>query len=216
MPRVTEEYIQRRRRQILDAAWRCFAHNGFHATTMDDVIEAAGASPSVVYRWFRGKDELVTAVVVEALSGLLDAQRELLLRDPPPTLAEAVEHILVTAAARTTRDGEDLSALAVQTWTEALRNPEVHQVVTGGLEQLRDGFAELVRRHQSLGTIPASVDADAAARPLLALFPGFVVQRVLLGPEDPLVYARAVSSILLCGGAAAAAPADVATAGGSS
>src|SRR5882757_302878 len=118
MPRVTEQYIQRRRRQILDAAWRCFAHNGFHATTMDDVIEAAGASPSVVYRWFRGKDELVTAVVVEALCGLLDAQRELLLRDPPPTLAEAVEHILVTAAARTTRDGEDLSALAVQTWTE--------------------------------------------------------------------------------------------------
>src|SRR5882757_9713970 len=120
MPRVTEQYIQRRRRQILDAAWRCFAHNGFHATTMDDVIEAAGASPSVVYRWFRGKDELVTAVVLEALDGLLEAERELLRRDPPPTLADAVEFILTSAVAWTTRSGEDLSALAVQTWTEAL------------------------------------------------------------------------------------------------
>ena len=70
MPRVTEKYIQRRRREILDAAWRCFARNGFHATTMDDVIEAAGASPSVVYRWFRGKDELVVAAVTGAGSGL--------------------------------------------------------------------------------------------------------------------------------------------------
>lgn len=208
MPRVTEEYIQRRRRQILDAAWHCFARDGFHATTMDDVIEAAGASPSVVYRWFRGKDELVTAVVVEAMGGLLDAQRELLRRDPVPTLPEAVEHILVTVLDRTVRDGKDRSALAVQTWTEALRNPEVHQVVAGRLHQLRDGFAELIRRHQAAGTIPASVDANAAARPLLALFPGFVVQRVLLGPEDPLVFARAVGSILLHDGVApAGAPA---------
>jgi len=210
MPRVTEEYIQRRRRQILDAAWRCFARNGFHATTMDDVIAAAGASPSVVYRWFRGKDELVTAVVVEALGGLLDAQHELLRRDPPPTLADAVGHILTAATARTTRDGQDLSTLAVQAWTEALRNPEVHQLVAGRLHQLRDGFAELIRRNQALGKIPASVDADAAARPLFALFPGYVLQRVLLGPEDPLVYARAASSILLGGEAPAAAAAGAA------
>jgi AcrR family transcriptional regulator len=208
MPRVTEQYIQRRRRQILDAAWRCFAHNGFHATTMDDVIEAAGASPSVVYRWFRGKDELVTAVVLEALAGLLEAERELLRREPPPTLADAVEYILTSAVAWTTRSGEDLSALAVQTWTEALRSPEVHELVAGQLHQLRDGLAELIRRQQALGAIPAGVDADAAARPLFALFPGFVLQRVLFGPEDPLVYARAASALLLGGTAPGAAPSD--------
>ena len=196
MPRVTEKYIQRRRREILDAAWRCFARNGFHATTMDDVIEAAGASPSVVYRWFRGKDELVVAAVTEVYEGVTDAMSDLLQTDPPPPLADAVERVLTVTLARTSRDGQDLTALAVQAWSEALRDPEIHQLVTGQYHKLRDGLAELVRRHQAAGSISADVDANAAAHALFAMIPGFILQRLLLGTGDPKTYAEAARAIL--------------------
>jgi AcrR family transcriptional regulator len=196
MPRVTEQYIQRRRREILDAAWRCFARDGFHATSMDDVIQTAGASPSVVYRWFRGKDDLVIAAVTEALQGVIDVLNETLQEDPPPPLANAIERILTATLVRLNRDGRDLTALAVHTWTEALRNPEIHQLVAELYTQIRNGLAELVHRHQRAGTIPADIDPHAAARPLFALIPGFVVQRLLLGPEEPASYAAAISAIL--------------------
>ncbi|HEX3781251.1 MAG TPA: TetR family transcriptional regulator, partial [Pseudonocardiaceae bacterium] len=35
-----------RRRQILTCAWTCFSRNGFHATSMDDIIAATGMSAS--------------------------------------------------------------------------------------------------------------------------------------------------------------------------
>ena len=196
MPRVSEQYIQRRRRKILDAAWCCFARNGFHATTMDDVIAAADASPGVVYRWFRGKDELVRAVVTEALQGVLEVMDELCRAEPPPALADAVEQIITSVLAQTTRGNEDLAAMPVQAWTEALRNPDIHALVTGPYRKLRDGFAELVRRHQAAGTLPPDIDPDAVARPLLSLLPGYILQHVLLGPDDPKTYAKAAHAIL--------------------
>lgn len=196
MPRVSEQYIQRRRREILEAAWLCFARDGFHATTMDDVIEAAGVSPSVVYRWFRGKDELISATVSEVLQGLVDVMDELLELDPPPPLAEAVEQILTRTLTRFSNSDVDLTALAVQAWTEALRNPEINSLVAGPYRHLREGLAELVRRHQATGALPPDLDPEAAAQPLFSMLPGFVVQRLLLGPEDPAAYARAAGALL--------------------
>ena len=37
MPKISEEKRQARRLQILDAASRCFARDGFHATSMADI-----------------------------------------------------------------------------------------------------------------------------------------------------------------------------------
>ena len=48
----------RRRRQLLDSALDVFAQKGFHATSMDDVAEAAGVSKPVLYQHFRSKRQL--------------------------------------------------------------------------------------------------------------------------------------------------------------
>jgi AcrR family transcriptional regulator len=193
---VTQQYVQRRRREILDAAWACFARDGFHATTMDDVIATAGVSSSVVYRWFRGKDELVAACVAEAVQGGVD-ELELTLRvDPPVPLADAVERVVTAMLARTVRGDQDLSALAIQAWTEALRIADIHDLVGSLYGRIRAGLADLIRRHVAAGTAPPEIDPEAAAQPLFALIPGFLVQRLLLGAEDPHDYARAAASVL--------------------
>ena len=44
MPRVSEAHLAARREQIIEAATRCFLRNGFHQTSMQDVIKEAGLS----------------------------------------------------------------------------------------------------------------------------------------------------------------------------
>jgi AcrR family transcriptional regulator len=48
----------RRRRQLLDVALEVFAHKGFHATSMEEVAEAAGVTKPVLYQHFASKREL--------------------------------------------------------------------------------------------------------------------------------------------------------------
>jgi AcrR family transcriptional regulator len=163
---------------------------------MDEVIAAAGVSSSVVYRWVSGKDELLAAAVRETLEGGLAVLAEALEMDPPPSLAKTLELIITANLARTTRHGQDLTPIAVQVWAEALTSPTIRRLVADLYTQLRDGLAELIRRHQDAGAISADVDPESAAHPLFSMIPGFLLQRLLLGPEDPKTYARAADAIL--------------------
>jgi AcrR family transcriptional regulator len=201
MPRVTDRYVQRRRREILVAARRRFARDGFHATTMEDVVTEAGISSSVVYRWFRGKEELVEASISEVLEGVVEALEDALQVEPPLPVTEVVRRVLAAILARTTQEGEDFTAIIVQAWAEAMRDQSVKDLLATLYTRIRDGLAELVRRHQAAGTMAADLDPEAVAHQLFSLIPGFVVQHLVLGPEDLDTYAAGAR--LLAGDAAA-------------
>ena len=62
MPKISEEKRQARRLQILDAATRCFARQGFHRTSMEDIIRKLKSSPGAVYCYFRGKTDIIAAI----------------------------------------------------------------------------------------------------------------------------------------------------------
>ena len=76
MPRVTADHLESRRQEIVRAALRCFAREGFHATSVRDVVRESGLSAGAVYSYFPSKAELVAGAVepiLEALTGVLDA-----------------------------------------------------------------------------------------------------------------------------------------------
>lgn len=55
--------VDERREEILASAARLFAESGYHATTIDDVAEAAGVAKGTVYWYFRSKKALFLAVL---------------------------------------------------------------------------------------------------------------------------------------------------------
>lgn len=52
-----------RREHLVDTAISLFSKNGFHATGVDTIIEAAGISKKTLYRHFRSKDDLILAAL---------------------------------------------------------------------------------------------------------------------------------------------------------
>ncbi|MFT4083889.1 MAG: TetR family transcriptional regulator [Nocardioides sp.] len=54
------------REEVSRHAWELFASQGFEATTVDQIAEAAGMSRRTFFRYFSGKDELVSERLVES------------------------------------------------------------------------------------------------------------------------------------------------------
>ena len=67
------------RDEVAKQAWLLFAENGYEATTVDQIAEAAGMSRRTFFRYFAGKDELVLERLVESATMIADA-----LRGRPP------------------------------------------------------------------------------------------------------------------------------------
>src|SRR5262245_37824880 len=60
--RLTDEEASERRSRILDAARWCFLNFGFSKTSFEDIAKRAGLSRTLLYRTFKDKEEVFTAV----------------------------------------------------------------------------------------------------------------------------------------------------------
>jgi AcrR family transcriptional regulator len=67
MKRTQEEAAQTRQ-SLLDAALTTFSRQGFAATRLEDVAEAAGVTRGAIYHHFGGKTELFLALIEDASS----------------------------------------------------------------------------------------------------------------------------------------------------
>ncbi len=65
--------IERARADILDAAARAFAREGFRGATMQAIADEASYTVPTLYAYFRGKEAILEALIHRTLGGLLDA-----------------------------------------------------------------------------------------------------------------------------------------------
>ena len=179
MPKVSEQYRDARREQILDAARRCFLRNGFHETSMQDLFAEAGLSSGAVYRYFAGKDELIIAIAQDNFRDVV-AMLRTAVRNGDGSLGDALADVIDLVDAKHAERG--LGGLAVQVWAEALRNPALAAMFQDLLAELHGELADVVRRHQAAGTLPPDISAQALTSVLVGTVPGHMVQLVLLGP----------------------------------
>src|SRR4051812_43301438 len=130
-----------RRCQILDAALICFAHRGFHQTSMHDISTEAGISVGLIYRYFANKEAVISAMAdrhKKEIHEVLERARK------APTLLESLD-ILFTAHC-CENSPKVLSAFVVDLYAEASRNPEVANLVRDVLHTAMDGVTDLIAR----------------------------------------------------------------------
>lgn len=199
MPRVTEEYRAARRAEIIVAAGKLFASNGFHSTSMADIIAASGLSAGAVYRYFRSKEELIGAVAETALSTADEVFGALLADGAVPSPAEAVTQMVEAVLKQVAQDqglGIDLTPIALQVWAEAVRSPDLNARANSAFTLLRGHFAEVARRWQKAGNLPADADPDLVGAALLGLGQGFLIQNLLIPGTTAEDYTAGVRALL--------------------
>jgi AcrR family transcriptional regulator len=182
VPRITEQRRAERRRQILTCAWTCFSRNGFHATSMDDIIAATGMSASGVYRYFGGKDELIDAAGEESMAVFRTLFDRLRNTEPVPdvatTIATIVEPVAGSVGNSVDSTGEyDLSRVAIQAWSEALRQPQLRERTGDFHREMRSQLTTLARRWQHAGLLAPQASPEAVGIVLATFMPGMLVAR---------------------------------------
>ena len=63
MPKVTQEYMNNKKKSIVDAAYRVCLRKPVEMVTMMDVIEETGLSQGGIYRFYKDLDEILSDVI---------------------------------------------------------------------------------------------------------------------------------------------------------
>lgn len=193
MPRVSAAHLAARRQQILDAARTCFIRNGFHATSMQDVINEAGLSVGAVYRYFPSKNDLVNGIAEQLAAQIREQISQTVTRQHLP-LVEAMEEAFGVIDSNVGPDG--MLRLAIQVWAESLRDPALAELVKRVYEQIIGGYVLIAEHARRCDEIPEDADVDATGAALAALTIGYGVIRVLLGHPDLESYRCGVRALL--------------------
>ena len=180
MPKVSQAYRNRRREQILHAALKCVATKGFHQTSMREICREAGLSFGAVYNYFRSKEEILAALTEMGREGK-GAQIQKL--EDCATAREALARLfeLVFAA---NGDGalQVYGRVDVECYSEALRNPQVFEIMRQELVSLHQSLTALIAGWKDANALSPEIDTGDLAHYLIALSIGIKIQ-LLMVPE---------------------------------
>ncbi|WP_086819087.1 TetR/AcrR family transcriptional regulator [Allokutzneria sp. NRRL B-24872] len=179
MPRVSQDHLDARRRQILDGARSCFARHGYEGATVRRLEEATGLSRGAIFHHFRDKESLFLALAEEdalrmaevvAEQGLVQVMREL-LATPQDIGGEHPVHSLATRLEVTRRLRTDPDFRA--RWAE--RSQQLTEATTARLQRQRDA-----------GNLRDDVDVKVLTAFLELVLEGLVSHLAMGLPADDL------------------------------
>jgi len=176
---------QDRRQQIIEAAMELFARKGFRGTTTRDLATHAAINEAMIFRYFKTKEELYTAIIEHKAGEHRNVHMEELERlaaaDDDEKFFEAAgsaflqKHETDTTFLRlllfSALEGHDLSEMFVSTM--AVRHP----------------IGNYIQRRIDQGAF-RQVDAQLATRGLFGMFASFVLWQQIFGFRDKHPYDR--------------------------
>jgi AcrR family transcriptional regulator len=155
------------RGEILEAARREFAAQGYDRTSMRAVARAAGVDPALVHHYFAGKEELLLAAMEVPF-------------DPRTLLASVLE-------GPREQIGDRLVRAVLAEWDHPERQPRLLALIRTAIASeasshlLRDGFLRLIL--DQIASIPGIDDASRRGNLVASQIVGLLMTRYVVGIE---------------------------------
>lgn len=188
MPRLNRAESQARTRAaLLETATSLFLRDGYFATSLDKVADAAGFSKGAVYSNFRNKDELCLAVIDQIRA---DRVAEVAAALQAGTAAERMAALEKWAEEHIGDVGWTL--LELEFGTQARRDPTLRHELARRNREIAAVSASVMGYAEGVGITPPPIPAQDLAVAFLAMGVGLGLFRAL----DPTVPISALTSTL--------------------
>ena len=137
----------RRIKQVLEAAETCFRRHGFHATSMAEMAVEANMSVGHIYRYFSGKDDIITAILERDVAATLASFEAADEREGGGStdFLDRLREIAVRKAM------PHCSVLSLEILAEAARNPKAADVVRQARHGVTQHLCTLLRTTRGEG-----------------------------------------------------------------
>src|SRR5436305_5937745 len=164
------------RDELLSAALRVFARRGYREAGVDEIAAEAGYSKGALYWHFRGKEELLQALLEERVDA---PTREMvaLLESAPPERDMSLE--AASEFARKLTGQREAVLLDREYWSLAIRDPTLRTRYVERQAELRRALAgALIARANHLGTPDLPMPAEDVARIVMAIIGGLTIDEL--------------------------------------
>ncbi|MBC3941108.1 TetR/AcrR family transcriptional regulator [Sphingomonas albertensis] len=153
---------EEKRREILDAAERCFVRDGLKGASISSICAEARISPGHLYHYFTSKEAIVGAMI------------EARLEEAAARFAKRAEGADVLSTLfgemKVTRSGHP--ALLLEALAEANRSPPMAKALQDHTKGVHSLLADLLEKGQAAGTIDPTLDRHVTASLLISIIDG--------------------------------------------
>jgi AcrR family transcriptional regulator len=126
MPKVSEEYYEKKRREIIDATYRVCVRKPITSIEMKDIIAETGFSHGVIYRYYKDLDEVFKDLIITINSeNRIDGRlEEILARSDIKDWEKTIYEICAMLAAYMREVGTDMLKVSIYGDMLAMSDPE--------------------------------------------------------------------------------------------
>ncbi len=179
---------ERTRQRILDAAGQCFAASGYAKTTVEEIAAHAAVSKALVYHHFRGKEQILEAVLERTLADWDEAAQTANWPAGKSVLQGLAE--MYRATLQYAKDNPLVHAL-FQNDPTVLLDMRGSTAVRRTMERFREELVGAIRAGVESGELRGDLDvertADAVRILHLALIENFIDPEWIGASDDRLV-----------------------------
>ncbi|MFA6139330.1 MAG: TetR/AcrR family transcriptional regulator [Hyphomicrobium sp.] len=190
MPKLKPATQRARREHILDAAEVCFAHAGFHRTTMQDICKEALISPGALYVYFNSKEDLIAGLAERDRSDFAERFADLAeAADLMQSLSQLGNHYFVDEPAHK-------RTMCLEIGLESTRNPKVGEIYRSVDRYVHVSFEKLFAALQAEGRIAPDVDIPTLTQLFSVIGDGMLMRRALDPDFDAAALVPAVMVLI--------------------
>ncbi|KIO78021.1 hypothetical protein TH53_06220 [Pedobacter lusitanus] len=165
----------------LTVARDLFWEKGYHATSINDLVDTLGLNRSSIYDTYGSKHELFLSSLTNYAQ--LKISEYQTAGKGADSAFSALTNIIRSVVEHTLKD--DRNCLIVKsTFEVAGKNDDIRAIIVKHGKVLQEIFASLIRKAQQNGEIGTSKDPEVMAAFILSSFSGFWQQYILSGSRE--------------------------------
>ncbi|MDR7074929.1 TetR/AcrR family transcriptional regulator [Fictibacillus barbaricus] len=183
MPKVSEQYKEEKRSQILESALKCFGEKGYQATIIDDIVKDSNISKGAIYNYFTSKEEIYLQLLQISTNTFFEevAQENMVLKSAKEKLKNIFRRF---RDQELTEEIQQSRRVYIEFWLYGSRQEDLRVILEDRYNKFIDYIVSIIKDGQSAGEIKENLDPQNISRIFWGIRDGNVLHYSFLGKES--------------------------------